>query len=44
MRVTKESLYKGIEKAVTGNRVGDIAFAIQEYTERGMDMELYANW
>ncbi len=34
MRVTKESLYKGIEKAVTGNRVGDIAFAIQEYTER----------
>lgn len=32
--VTKESLYKGIEKAVEGNRVGDIAFAIQEYTER----------
>lgn len=34
MRVTKDSLYKGIEKAVVGNRVGDIAFAIQEYTER----------
>ncbi|MDQ6756788.1 MAG: type I methionyl aminopeptidase [Bacteroidota bacterium] len=34
MRVTKESLYKGIEKAIIGNRVGDIAFAIQEYTER----------
>ncbi len=34
MRVTKDSLYKGIEKAVIGNRVGDIAFAIQEYTER----------
>jgi methionyl aminopeptidase len=34
LRVTKESLYKGIEKAVAGNRVGDIAFAIQEYTER----------
>ncbi len=34
VRVTKESLYKGIEKAVAGNRVGDIAFAIQEYTER----------
>lgn len=32
--VTKESLYKGIEKAVVGNRVGDIAFAIQEYTEK----------
>ncbi|MEP6928217.1 MAG: type I methionyl aminopeptidase [Ginsengibacter sp.] len=34
LRVTKESLYKGIEKAVTGNRVGDIAYAIQEHTER----------
>jgi methionyl aminopeptidase len=34
LRVTKESLYKGIEKAIAGNRVGDISFAIQEYTER----------
>lgn len=34
LRVTKESLYKGIEKAVHGNRVGDIAFAIQDYAER----------
>ena len=34
IRVTKESLYKGIEKAVVGNRVGDIAFAIQEHTEK----------
>ncbi len=34
MRVTKASLYKGIEKAVHGNRVGDIAYAIQHYTER----------
>ena len=34
MRVTKESLYKGIEKAIAGNRVGDISFAIQEYTEK----------
>ena len=34
MRVTKESLYKGIEKAVHGNRVGDIAYAIQDYTEK----------
>jgi len=34
MRITKESLYKGIEKAIAGNRIGDIAFAIQEYTER----------
>lgn len=34
LSVTKESLYKGIEKATVGNRVGDIAFAIQEHTER----------
>ena len=34
LRVTKESLYKGIEKAISGNRVGDISFAIQEHTER----------
>ena len=33
MKVTKESLYKGIEKA-PGNRVGDIAYAVQEYTEK----------
>jgi methionyl aminopeptidase len=32
--VTKESLYKGIEKAVAGNRVGDISHAIQEHTEK----------
>jgi methionyl aminopeptidase len=34
IRVTKESLYKGIEKAIVGNRVGDISYAIQEHTER----------
>jgi methionyl aminopeptidase len=34
INVTKESLYKGIEKAIAGNRVGDISFAIQEYTEK----------
>lgn len=31
---TKESLYRGIEKAVTGSRIGDIAYAIQEHTEK----------
>lgn len=31
--VTKKSLYLGIEKAVIGNRIGDIAFAIQQYVE-----------
>ncbi|WP_346238796.1 type I methionyl aminopeptidase [Niabella insulamsoli] len=34
IRVTKESLYKGIEKAVAGNRIGDVAFAIQQHTEK----------
>ena len=34
VRVTKESLYKGIEKAVANNRIGDIAYAIQEHTEK----------
>lgn len=34
VKVTKESLYKGIEKAIVGNRVGDISYAIQEYTEK----------
>ncbi len=30
---TKESLYKGIEAAVAGGRIGDIGHAIQEYCE-----------
>lgn len=34
LKVTKESLYLGIEQAVKGNRIGDISFAIQDYTER----------
>ncbi len=34
MAVTRESLYRGIEKAIVGNRVGDIANAIQDYTEK----------
>lgn len=34
IKVTKESLYKGIGKATAGNRIGDIAFAIQEHTEK----------
>lgn len=33
LRVTKESLYKGIEQAVTGNRIGDVGFAIQQHAE-----------
>ena len=33
LQVTKESLYKGIEQAVSGKRLGDIGYAIQDYTE-----------
>ena len=34
LKITKASLIRGIEKAVHGNRVGDIAFAVQYATER----------
>lgn len=30
---TKESLYKGIEQAIVGNRIGDIGHAVQAYVE-----------
>lgn len=33
LHVTKTALYKGIEQAVAGNRLGDIGHAIQSYTE-----------
>ncbi|RZI48693.1 methionyl aminopeptidase [Lactococcus kimchii] len=33
MDVTKECLYRGIEQAKVGNRIGDIGAAIQEYAE-----------
>jgi methionyl aminopeptidase len=33
LNVTKECLYKGIEQAVVGNRVGDIGYAIQQHAE-----------
>lgn len=34
LRVTKESLYKGIEACKAGNRIGDISNAVQTYCER----------
>lgn len=34
MQVTEEALYKGIEKAVAGNRLFDISRAIQSWVER----------
>ncbi|TFV93381.1 type I methionyl aminopeptidase [Algoriphagus kandeliae] len=33
LRATKDSLYLGIEKAVFGNRIGDIGHAIQKFVE-----------
>jgi methionyl aminopeptidase len=33
LKVTKESLYRGIEKAVAGGRLGDISAAVQEHAE-----------
>lgn len=35
MKFTEEALYKGIEQAVAGNRVGDISHAIQTHVESG---------
>jgi methionyl aminopeptidase len=34
IKVTRESLYKGIEQVKAGNRLGDIGFAIQSYAEK----------
>jgi len=33
LQVTKEALYLGIEKAVAGNRLGDISYAVQKHAE-----------
>lgn len=33
LKITKESLYAGIDNALTGKRVGDISYAIQQYVE-----------
>ena len=33
LKTTKESLYKGIEQAVEGKRIGDIGYAVQSYCE-----------
>ena len=33
LRVTKEALYKGIEQAIVGGRIGDIGYAIQRHCE-----------
>jgi len=34
MRVTRECLDRGVEKAVAGSRIGDIGYAVQEHAEK----------
>ena len=34
LKITKESLYVGIRELKVGNRVGDVGYAIQQYTEQ----------
>ena len=34
LKVTKESLYLGAEKAIAGNRLGDIGSTVQQYAEK----------
>ncbi len=34
LKVTKEALMFGVEKAIVGNRVGDISHAVQQHAER----------
>ena len=34
LRVTKESVYRGVAQACENNRVGDISFAVEQYTNR----------
>ncbi len=33
LRITKESLYLGIEQFVAGSRIGDVSFAVQQHAE-----------
>ena len=33
LKITKESLYAGIAELKIGNRVGDVGYAIQKYSE-----------
>jgi methionyl aminopeptidase len=34
LRITKEALLLGVEKATDGNRLGDISYAVQEHSEK----------
>lgn len=34
LEVTNESLYRGIQEAIVGRRIGDVSWAIQDFTEK----------
>jgi methionyl aminopeptidase len=34
LKITKEALYLGIEKAVVGNRMGDVSSTVQNFAEK----------
>lgn len=34
LKITEEALYKGIEKAISGNKIGDISYTIQKFVEK----------
>ena len=42
--VTKAALYKGIEQAVAGNRIGDIGYAVQSYCETPVSRSSASSW
>ncbi len=42
--VTKAALYKGIEQAVAGNRIGDIGYAVQSYCEDAGSRSSASSW
>lgn len=33
LKITRDALYKGIEKAIAGNRLGDVSSAVQQHAE-----------
>jgi methionine aminopeptidase len=43
LRVTHDSLYKGIEQAVAGKRLGDIGHAVQTHAESSV-FRLCGRW
>jgi methionyl aminopeptidase len=34
LKITREALFLGVEKAIDGNRLGDVGFAVQQHSEK----------